>query len=210
MRFSEQRNRRHESVSCDLRRGIKIPLKKAIWLVSAGVAVLIVPSFAAAESTQRGTWFWQDSSHPYGSFNAVGTSSTETQVINLLNAHGISKVYGSYGNRPVDDALAIETWNQKLDLNGIESYLLLAEHTWIFPTQRPNLIVKLDDRLLSFNSGLPPARQFDGVHFDIEPHALADWDVGTPADKKALLDLLLDTIVEARDHLDANGGAGSA
>ncbi len=153
---------------------------------TAFLLVLCLP--VIGESTNRGTWFWGESGKEYGAIAIVGNTARENEAIALFKEFGISNVYGSYQNRPVSDATVIAAWNTKLANNGIESFILFSEETWIRPINRTNMKDKIRDRFLNFNAGRDNADEhFKGIHFDLEPHRLPEW--GTGIDKSLLFDL---------------------
>jgi len=155
----------------------------------------------------RGTWFWQSSSEPWGSFQVVGNATKEAQVRANFTANGISHVYGSYGNRPVSDQATIASWNTSLNTLGITNDLLLSSNSWIDPANYGNLDSKLQSRLLNFNSAVASSARFSGVHFDVEPQGLSGWSGFTAVEKRDKLFQLRDMYVHARSYLDSHGGA---
>ncbi|MGE9267572.1 MAG: hypothetical protein ACQKBY_05710, partial [Verrucomicrobiales bacterium] len=171
------------------------------------VLLLGLAAGAEAASTQRGTWFWGSGGDPWGSTEVVGDAGKEATVLANFSAHGISHVYGSYGNRPVSELSTIADWNASLNVAGITSELLLAENSWLDPLNHGSLTDKIQDRLLTFNNTVAASEQFQGLHLDIEPQALAGWGAMTGVEKRDELYALLDVYEVARDYLDANGGA---
>lgn len=159
------------------------------------------------QAPERGTWFWQSTSSPYGTASIVGDPDAEAAAVTRLEAHDIKRVYGSYGARPEagQEPSVIAAWNTRLHQAGVRSDLLLSDNTWIFPANRPILLGLVDARLLAFNAGRPAAERFDGLHLDLEPQALDAWDTGDAAAKRDLLWMLADTLTEVRAHLDAAG-----
>lgn len=155
----------------------------------------------------RGTWFWGSASSPWGSANVVGDPGKESQVRANFAANGISRVYGSYGNRPVTEKATIAAWNTSLNSIGISNELLLAENSWIHPANRASMTSKIQARLLDYNAAVDTPARFAGLHLDIEPQALAAWGTATATEKRDYLLLLRDTYTDARDYLDNHGGA---
>lgn len=161
-------------------------------------------------SQSRGVWFWYSSSSPYGSSNIVGTASLEAQTVGFLSARGVKRVYGSYKDRSIDEPAVIAVWNTRLNTAGISSQFLFSEPTWVEVASRSNLLTKITTRVIDFNAmpGRTTPEKFKAVHLDLEPQQLAAWDAGTAADKRAYLELLLDTYTEVRAHLDTSGHPG--
>lgn len=156
----------------------------------------------------RGVWAWRDAGDPHGTDAIVGDPVAEDVMIATLQGWGVSRVYGSYGDRPVTEPQTLADWNAKLDAAGIESHVLLGDPAWISSREWASMLAKIDARLLEFNAGrTDPAERFDGLHLDIEPQAGAGWSAASEADKLAQLGLLDATYDTVRVHLDASGAA---
>lgn len=174
---------------------------------------LFLPLMAYAE-LHRGLWFWGSTtlpdatSSPFGSTIVVGDGTAEDESVTFFTTHNVKRVYGSYQNRPVSEAAVIRAWNSKLDAAGIQSQLLVDGIAVNDTAEVDNIINKITNRLITFNAGSTPAQQFDALHLDLEPQGLPEWDSGTSADKRDLLDDLLQVYVDIRDHLDTEGLTG--
>ncbi len=185
-------------------------------LILTALLVLISESLLAQS---RGVWFWGSTSipdgiggtipSPYGSHNVVGNPVLEADCLAFFKLHHVDRVYGSYGTRPVWDQAAIATWNEKLDCLRIESQLLLEGVTVNTPADITNYLDKISERLIDFNDAFTgePAKQFDALHLDIEPQQTPPYQGGSAADKRAVLEDLLNCYVAIRNHLDVNGYA---
>jgi hypothetical protein len=173
------------------------------WLI----IFLLTGSFSMAETKNRGVWFWRDSGSQYGSDAILGSASLENETLAFLTSRGVKRVYGSYGNRPVNEMAVMAAWNAKLHAANMQSQLLLSENTWIFPVHRPSLLGLITTGVVNFNNapGRLAAEKFDGLHLDIEPQGLPEWSGATPAQKREFLLLLRDTFAEIRS-LFVNSG----
>ncbi len=171
---------------------------------------------AAPADIHRGLWFWgsttlpDDTTSPFGSALVVGDGVAEDESVAFFVAHGVKRLYGSYQNRPVSEPATIASWNAKLDAVGIQSQLLLDGNAVNDPAEVANWLGKITNRLINFNASHAgePAKQFDALHLDLEPQGLPEWDGGSPADKRDLLDDLLQAYTDIRSHLDTAGLAG--
>jgi len=175
--------------------------------ISLPFALVLFSSLAAQACKYRAVWFWQEDGHPYGASNIVGNAVLENQTVSFLTSRWVRRVYGSYGQQPVTSPTISANWNAKLDAAGIQSQLLMSDNTWIFPTNHSSLLTKITQRVLNFNNapGRTVPQKFDGLHLDIEPHALTNWSALTAADKRQWLFLLRDTYAVVRQHLASNG-----
>ncbi len=160
----------------------------------------------STRATERGAWFWYQSSDPNGAANVVGNSTQEDEAIAFLQQWQITRLYGSYSNLPISSPATIAAWNKKLSQAGIESFVVLSDANLILPAQQANLQNLITTRLINFNNGRDdPQEQFAGVEFDLEPHTLAQWSAGTNADRRTLLLNLRDAFSTVRQQLLTGG-----
>ncbi len=171
--------------------------------------VRFVAGLTLGEPVVRGTWFWSQSGsgHPWGSAAVVGNAGREDDLTAILRGWEIGRIYGSYDSTLfANEPEAIANWNRKLFFNGIASWQLFSRTEWIFPDERESLRQRLANELTGFNAGRSAAEAFHGVHFDIEPHILADWKTATEGEKRDFLEGLVEMYEDVRAFLDANGG----
>ncbi len=170
----------------------------------------------AVASADRGVWFWASTTLPsgaassHGSDDIVGVSDAlEDAAVTFLTGCGVTRLYGSYKNRPFSEPHLIRPWNAKLAAAGIESQLLLelADEDDLTDPDHLDLADKVTKRLVLFNDAATPAEQFQALHLDLEPQALAAWDSGTAAARRVMLDQLLDAYLDLRALLDGAGYA---
>ncbi len=156
----------------------------------------------------RGTWFWRDTGDPFGAGFIVGNPAAEAQALTQMAGVGVRRVYSSYDWTSPTHEADIASWHQQLHTAGQTVFLLLSENTWIDTINWPAMYSKLQERIADFHSSwTDPEEQFNGVHLDIEPQGLPEWDGWSEGDKRLALDDLAATYAEVRAWLDANGGA---
>lgn len=158
---------------------------------------LFVGNCLKADSTNRGVWCWKKPA-PYGLNYIIGTNDLENAAVAQFKAWGISRVYGSYGDKlsTAQGRTALAGWNTLLSNNGIESQLLISD--WTLGTGDNNIIIQM----INFNQTQPVAAQVKGVHLDLEPWGLAAWGTG---DNYSLLVNLASEYQQVRAELDAGG-----
>jgi PEP-CTERM motif-containing protein len=179
--------------------------RKLLWIL-VGTFVLASVGTPAFAQSNRSSWMWTSSSHPYGAGNVIGDIVKERDVIRDFKFWGFDRIYASLGSWPVTDPSRIAHWNAGLDDAGIQSQMLLGEPTWLLPATRPGLLNIIQTKLIDYNASRTDARELiDGVHLDIEPHQLSLWGTGTNADRRDLLLSLGDTYAEVRALLDTSG-----
>jgi hypothetical protein len=125
------------------------------------IASLFALGFPGAATADRGVWFWNSTELPsgatstHGSEEIVGvTDALEDQAVTFMTTCGITRLYGSYKNRPVTEPGQLRPRNAKLAAAGIESQLLISgfEAADPGPLTDPSLVNKVLDRLVSFNN----------------------------------------------------------
>ncbi len=112
-------------------------------------------------------------------------------------AKGVDRVYLSPGRAALDPSSP--AWRHALAAlhrTGVRVYLLLAENGWAVPGAGAGLRARLD-AFERFQASA--AEPFDGLHLDVEPHALPGW----PDRPETLLDGLVAVFETARARVDA-------
>lgn len=176
-------------------------------LILTATAMLIGSTLHAAPD--RGLWFWGSTTLPggaassHGSDDVVGNIPEENAALAFMSTYGVTRVYGSYGPRPVSELATIAAWNAKLNAAGIDSQLLIEATAVDDPAHILSLLNKITTRLIDFNDSVGATSKFDALHLDIEPQQLASWS--TPANKRALLSDLAAAYAAIRSHLDDAG-----
>jgi len=184
-------------------------IKTKTWAVVLNLAL----AGLAGAALDRGVWFWGSTTLPggaastHGSSDVVGDAAEEDAMIAFLTARGVTRVYGSYQNRPVSELAVIAAWNAKLDAAGIDSQLLIEGTQVDNPTEVANIQNKITNRLITFNNTVAdPAQRFDALHLDLEPQQLGSWDADVVGDvRRGLLDDLADAYALIRTQLDTAG-----
>jgi hypothetical protein len=76
-------------------------------------------------------------------------------------------------------------------LDGDPHYALPAQH---------DLVLSIVDAVVAYNASVGPSERFDGIHFDIEPYALEEWNGFKTREQllAAYLDLTARAAVRAR------------
>ena len=173
----------------------------------AFLLALACPLCHLRAAERRGTWWWTSTGHPWGVDQVLGDNNKETQILQFLKAWNFGRVYCSFGNSARTNPAVMRAWNARLHATGVSPQLLLSENTWIFPEKRDNLLtVHIQPKLIDFNAAATnAAERYDGLHLDIEPHALSQWTTNTAAGRRDLLLLLRDTFQAVRTYLDQHG-----
>jgi hypothetical protein len=183
---------------------------------------------AGCAAPERGAWMYRHPGNPLGTEVIVGDPAEEATALANLQAAEITRIYGNYGDRPVDDTATIASWNSQLDAAGIDSQLLIGDGDDIFPGCKEEMLEKVQQRLIDFNAAVAADEQFDALHLDIEPQQykqsaafptttscglrLPDWPYWDDLDDAGRADryeMLRQTLSDVRDYLDNNGHAAT-
>jgi hypothetical protein len=182
------------------------------------------PDASCADTAERGVWMYRHPGNILGTDHIVGDATEEMTARTNLQADQITRVYGNYGDRPVNDTASVASWNAQLESDGIDSQLLIGDGDDIFPGCRQEMIQRVQARLIDFNASVAAAEQFVALHLDIEPQQYkqgnawsttttcgqeiqpwAFWDDLSSTGRAERYDMLRETIIDVRAHLDANG-----
>jgi outer membrane protein TolC len=141
----------------------------------------------------RALWVWNVDSF-------LGKEQQEEFFISFCKTKGIKRVFLSVNKRLLDHfhypAQNLADFITQLHRAGIKISALFGENLWIYPQNRKNLITRIQ-LIMEYNSLYDREARFDGIHLDIEPHALEEWN----DEKKKHLALLVETYNEVKEIL---------
>lgn len=80
---------------------------------------------------------------------------------------------------------------KELHAAGIQVSALISEHSWIDPDKRPVLLQHVRN-ILDWQNAFSNRERLDGIHLDLEPQALPQWQ----ENPQSLLSMLADTVAE--------------
>ena len=75
----------------------------------------------------------------------------------------------------------VQSFLAQASANGIAVELLVADNTFVTSTAGVQNGVQVCQAVATFNANAPANAEFDGVHFDLEPHTLSGWTSSTTA-----------------------------
>jgi len=166
-------------------------------LIIAGIVFLLLNSVVMADTPKQfgGLWFWAEPENRLGSSQTLTNPRSAQTAIRFFKAVALKRLYGEY----IDlDFEIVANWNAELEKNGIESELLLAKSYWIFPRFRHEMFETLEKNFIDFNNRAKANQRFKAVHLNLEPHALELWKQGSAEQKRALLELMRDCLLELK------------
>ncbi|WP_345239450.1 poly-gamma-glutamate hydrolase family protein [Pontibacillus salipaludis] len=112
--------------------------------------------------SRKSVWLW----------DSKAVSERPNETIQFLDSHHINHVYLHY-NPLVEDHYPY--FISSMDQLGITVHALMGAPHWGLEKNIPEGKHRMD-RVMSYNSEVTEAAQFKGIHFDIEPHVLDEWD----------------------------------
>ncbi|HHT9120392.1 MAG TPA: hypothetical protein ACFYD3_07605 [Candidatus Hypogeohydataceae bacterium YC41] len=145
----------------------------------------------------RAVWVW-------GAKELVIDAQVGDYFISFCKAKCITRAFLSLDRTllstlPPEPALI--SFVTKCHLNGIIVSTLFGEAKWVYPQYRQNMLDRIQS-VLTYNSNNSTEARFDGIHLDIEPHTLPEWDTN----KVVLLGLLADTYAAANQAMSSQPG----
>lgn len=143
--------------------------------VNSQLATTAVTNTAAAE---RAMWSWYDTD--------VATAAKQNAMLDFAVARKVNMIFLESETLLNKPALLAAFLNRAAG-RGIQVELLFGASEWVRPENHA-VPLQLLERVNGFVAGLTGARPA-GVHFDIEPHALPDWQTDPVTLGNQLLDL---------------------
>ncbi|MEE9200176.1 MAG: TolC family protein [Candidatus Brocadiales bacterium] len=143
----------------------------------------------------RALWVWDVK-------GVVESDEKEDFFVSFCKAKGIERVFLSV-NRLMAETLTqntdISNLITKLHRDNIKVSALFGDNVWVYPGRRGRLINRIQT-IVAYNVARGRRARFDGIHLDIEPHTLREWD----AKKQELLNMLLETYEVAKAQISAD------
>jgi hypothetical protein len=128
----------------------------------------------------RGLWVWQSST--------VTDVAKRTTLFNFCTSHQVTTVFvesqGFFSGNPAP----LGPFVQEAAAKGIEVEFLFGNSTWARTANHPKA-VKLAHDAVQFSKGLSGSLPV-GLHFDVEPHTLPEWQSAQASIANQWVDLL--------------------
>jgi hypothetical protein len=146
-------------------------------------AVLLSLLCALAQAAPKAIWIWEPET-----LRLLDDRAYEARVLALLNTHGVGTLYlyaGDFRDRDLlqETRAPYRALLTRLHAAGFRVEALLGSYpmtTWEDVLPERDLVARaMLQHVLDYNAAAPAAARFDGVHLDIEPHALASWNDAT-------------------------------
>lgn len=136
-------------------------------LVSLLVALVLVgiqsPPVYGEKPLVRATWIWQTDMIRDGG----------EQVLSFSQNEGINLIYLQINRKMPRETY--EIFLKRAHEEGIRVHALGGDPGWALTEHRDDML-GLADWVMNYNDNVSPEGRFDGVHLDIEPYVLAQWE----------------------------------
>ncbi|MED5018026.1 hypothetical protein P9847_12005 [Paenibacillus chibensis] len=139
-------------------------VKNSRWL--AGLLLLAASLLVGFQSPTQGlkaTWVWQTELIEDGG----------EKLLDFARQQGINLIYLQI-NRDLPNA-TYETFIQHAHEGGVAVHALGGDPGWALSVHKDRLL-GLADWTMNYNASVPADNRFDGIHLDIEPYVLPQWE----------------------------------
>jgi len=136
----------------------------------------IVSTPSTVTSATRALWVWGSSAA------IVSDSRAQDEFFSFIIAPGgdvalrINRLYFFGDNLGISSNPApVRAFLRRAHKSGIAVEYLTGDAVWALPGMGYNATARVD-KVIAFNTGAAADERFDGIHFDIEPYLLAEWN----------------------------------
>ncbi|MGG0739674.1 amidase [Niallia taxi] len=139
--------------------------KLAILILVVGLMLPSIHTNAAANSKTNATWIW----NPWSLTTAAG----QNKVINFLVKNSVTDVY-----LQIDQEVERKTYQQfiaKVSTNDISVHALDGASKWALAGGQA-YVDSMFTWLKSYQKNSAANQRFSGVHLDVEPYILTEWN----------------------------------
>lgn len=137
-------------------------------------------------------WVWEEQ-------EILESGATLQQFKTYLLTNNIRHLYFSVNKEILADPALREQLAALVPLVhrlGIRISALVSENTWLLPDKRDNLLQHIQE-ILALQQSFSGGERFDGIHLDIEPQGLPEWQ----ANQKLYLTYLAETYAAVKNYL---------
>jgi len=135
----------------------------------------------------RAIWVW-------GSFNILNSPKKQKELLKFLDEENIDVIFLSISPRLQDllknNPQVVTDFLKTLASYGKSVEALFGDPSWCVNEKGRQRALSRIKVVLDYNKSYPPG--FDGIHLDVEPHALPTWKASKASLAKNLLHLLED------------------
>ncbi|KAF2657739.1 hypothetical protein K491DRAFT_690802 [Lophiostoma macrostomum CBS 122681] len=148
-------------------------------------------SIASSTTVSRATWLWQS--------ELISDTSKVSEFISFATAQGVSRVYAGV-NADISNA-DWQSFISACTANGVEVDALFGNPNWILGSGTPTLQAQLNWIEQYQGNTTSEDQRFTGIHMDIEPWVLDDWE----ANKSSYVSILQTLVQQIRTFASGKG-----
>lgn len=160
----------------------------------------VVSAPLSVTSATRALWVWGASAA------IVGDAKAQDEFFSFIAAPGgdaslrINRLYFFGDNLGISSNPApVRAFLRRAHQSGIAVEFLTGDAAWALPGMGYNATARVD-KVIAFNTGAADER-FDGIHFDIEPYLLAEWN----SNRASVSANFVNILKESRAKITASG-----
>lgn len=170
-----------------------------LFLAVCLTVINVAPSPAHANNgNTRALWVWDF-------YEAASNSAKITELLQFLKDHDINLLFIGTRNTLPDQPATYEELILRAHEEGIRVFSVVGRAYWALETYHREALAEVR-QVLSFNASHPSSK-FDGIQYDIEPHALPEFITKRGSVSYQYIQLLKRTakeIASSDEHLEFN------
>ena len=153
-------------------------LAALIGITLMGMFNACTPTTPIAEAGPRAIWVW--------SYSWADKPEEATALLEFAKANNVDTFYLESESVIQESPARLEEFIHRAAAQSIRVELLFGGHQWV---EQPAVAVALAKRAAAFIAAMAEPKA-TAIHFDVEPHALPNWD----SDQQRLAGLYIDLI----------------
>jgi hypothetical protein len=142
----------------------------ALVILLAAVLTVYIRNAGPPVNRDQATWIWD--------LNGLleGSEANIPEVKDFLLRHRVRTVYLHAGEDVEGSEKPLfRSFIRQVGSAGVQVQALGGERNWALPEGRSGMYAFLD-RIDSYNASVPQEERFAGIHLDVEPYSLPEWD----------------------------------
>lgn len=125
-------------------------------------------SNAQAQPKQKATWFW----------DTPMIKDSAADILSFATANGVTTIYLQMNQdlRPEH----YKSFIRQATARQIEVHILGGSPKWSLESERSRLVTFIE-WITDYQASAAPSERFKGIHIDVEPHVLGEWNTNRSA-----------------------------
>lgn len=139
----------------------------------------------------KGMWVWLKE-------DEINSSDGREAIVDVAVKDSIDVVYLHTGSDFLDNQSNYKKFITLASENDIEVYALGGSKHWAEEEHHDDALSRVNN-IIEYNKSVTQDEKFDGIHFDIEPYLLDQWDT---SEKDTLINEYLNGLEKIQNRLD--------